>query len=150
MPFEVPHRERCPFCENVAGRNECAVVEELPDTFAFVLPKQFRPGHVLVIPKRHAATLLDLLPDEAAAVARQVHRIARAIRDALDPSDLNVFQNNGIGAGESIGPYHVHLLPSYPGDQPGFFLKSDERQLTPFEERSRLAARIAAHLPPLA
>ena len=149
MPIEAPSHERCPFCSNIAGLNQCAVVEDLPDTFAFVNPRMFDLGHVLVVPKRHAPTMLDLHNDEAAAIMRTVHRIAHAIHTAFDPSGLNVFQNNGHTAGQTVGHYHVHLVPSYPGDPPGSrIFRSDDFERTPYEERLVVAERIIRHLEP--
>ena len=54
MPFELPTNERCPFCRNIAGEVETAVVVDDGETYAFVNPRMFGLGHVLVIPKRHA------------------------------------------------------------------------------------------------
>jgi len=101
---------------------------------------------VLVIPKRHAATLLDLSEEEVAEVARQVHRLSRAIVATLDPSGINVFQNNGVTAGQSIGHYHVHVLPSYPDAPLPVFTKREDLVVTPYAERVQLAERIRANL----
>ena len=64
----------------------------------------------------------------------------------MDASGLNVFQNNGVSAGQSVPHYHVHVLPSHPGDDPSRFIRPDERAYVPLEERSELAARIATRL----
>ena len=149
MPIEVPTHERgCPFCGNLEGRNQSVLVETLEDTFAFLNPRQFGKGHVLVVPKRHAPTVLDLQPEEALAVMRHVHRLAAAINKAFDPAGLNIFQNNGLTAGQTVAHYHVHIVPSYPGDPPGRIFHSSEIERTSYEYRLDLAARIQAHLPP--
>ena len=57
VPIGVPQRDRCAFCSNLQGANRFAVVEELPETVAFLPPRQSGLGHVLVIPRRHAPTL---------------------------------------------------------------------------------------------
>jgi histidine triad (HIT) family protein len=123
-------------------------VEDLRDTLAFLNPRQFRVGHVLVIPKRHAPSLLELDPAESALVAQHAHRIARAIVGALDPSGINVFQNNGRTAGQTIPHYHVHLVPTYPGETPRV-TASDDIERTPHAELMQLASRVIAHLPPV-
>lgn len=149
MPIEIPTHERCPFCGNISGVNQCAIVEDLPDTFAFLNPRQFGLGHVLVIPKRHAPTVLDLHPEEAVSIMRHVHRLAEAIAGAFDPAGLNVFQNNGLTAGQTVAHYHVHIVPSYPGDLPGRIFKSEDFERTSYEERVKIAERIIARLPKL-
>ena len=146
MPIEPPQRERCPFCGNITGRNQVALVEELPDTLAFLPPRQSGLGHALVIPKRHAPTLLDIDADEAIAVMQHVHRIAHAIAKAFDPAGLNIFQNNGITAGQTVPHYHVHIVPSYQGDPPGRIFRSEDIERTPYEDLVRIAERIQAHL----
>jgi histidine triad (HIT) family protein len=104
---------------------------------------------LLVIPKRHAPTILDLQADEAAAVIRHVHRLAQALIGAFDPSGLNIFQNNGISAGQTVAHYHVHVVPRYPGDPGDKVFHADEVEPTPIEERLAIAQRIIPHLPPM-
>ena len=149
MPIEIPTHEQCPFCGFSSGARQSAVVEDLPETFAFLNPRQFGRGHVLVIPKRHAPTILDLQLDEAQAIMRHIYRIAAAIVKAFDPSGLNIFQNNGLTAGQTVAHSHVHIVPSYPGDPPGRIFKSEDFERVSYEERLDIAARIIVHLPPL-
>lgn len=147
MPIAPPALDPCPFCEGLAGRHDWAIVDDQPDSLAFIAPKPLRSGHVLVILKRHAPTILDLSQDELATVMRHTQRIARAVADELDASGLNVFQNSGVTAGQTVGHYHVHVLPSHPGDDPSRLIRPEERAYVTAEERSRLAGRIASHLP---
>jgi histidine triad (HIT) family protein len=148
MPIEMPQRDRCPFCNLVAGTSTFAVVEELDDTMAWLPPRQSGLGHVLIIPKRHASTILDLDPTEAVAIMRHVHRVATAISAALDPAGLNIFQNNGLTAGQTVPHYHVHIVPSYPGDEAGRIFRSEDHERVSHEELLATAAKIASHLPP--
>ena len=95
MPFQIPSHDDCAFCRNVSGLPVvsridgetvgCAVIESLEETFAFINPYQFSPPHILVIPKRHAATILDLTSEEATAVMCHVHRLAKAVAGAFTP-----------------------------------------------------------------
>jgi len=146
MPFELPSNERCPFCGNMADPSRSAIVEVLEESLAFVNPRPFGLGHLLVVPRRHAATLLDLNADEAAAITKHVHRLANAISEAFDPSGLNIFQNNGISAGQSVAHYHVHIVPSYPGDPPGRIFHNEDFERVSLEERLEVAASIIARL----
>lgn len=148
MPLPPPVNEPCPFCEGLAGHHDWAIVDETAESLAFITPKPLRTGHVLVILKRHAPTLLDLTPDELSAVMRHTQRIARAVSQALDASGLNVFQNSGVSAGQTVAHYHVHVLPSHPDNDPSRFVRPDERAYVPIEVRSELAQRIAARLQP--
>jgi histidine triad (HIT) family protein len=149
MPIEMPQRDSCAFCNNIAGVIRFAVVEELEQTLAFLPARQHGTGHVLVIPRRHAPTLIDLDSSEAVAIMRQVHRIANAIAKAYDPAGLNVFQNNGVSAGQSVPHYHVHIVPSYPGDPPGRIFRNEEFERRPQEELLEIAETIRTHLDPV-
>ena len=149
MPIQIPVQERCPFCGFGSGERESAPVVDLPGTYAFLNPRQFGKGHVLVVPKRHAPTVLDLKQEEAMDIMRQVHRIATAISRAFDCAGLNIFQNNGLTAGQMVPHYHVHIVPTYPGDQPGRIFNSEDFERTSIEYRLELAQQIMAHLPPL-
>jgi histidine triad (HIT) family protein len=149
MPILVPERDSCAFCNNISGANRFVVVDELDDVVAFLPPRQHGTGHVLVIPRRHASTLLDLDSAEAVAIMRQVHRIAGAIARAYDPAGLNVFQNNGVSAGQSVPHYHVHIVPTYPGDPPGRIFRNEEFERREHEELLEIAETIRAQLEPV-
>lgn len=146
MPIEAPKHEPCPFCEGLAGRHDWAIVDERPLSLAFIAPWPLRWGHVLVILKRHAPTILDLSQQELAAVMRHAQQIGRAVVDVLDASGLNVFQNNGVSAGQTVAHYHIHVLPSHPDNDPNRFIRPEERVYFAIDDRSRLAAQIASQL----
>ena len=153
MPIELPEREPCPFCENLEGRvtadtdiKQWAFIERLDAVAAFVNPFQMRRGAVLVVTTRHAGTILDLTEPEVEALARLVRRVAHALHDAFDPIGLNIFQNNGVASSQSIPHYHVHIVPRHPGDSASEAYWKDS-VLIEFDERARLAQKIARHLP---
>ena len=76
------------------------------------------PGHVLVIPRRHALTIWDLSDEEYASCFALV-RQARAIIEARHGTDaFNVGVNCGVLAGQSVMHAHIHLIPRYRGDVP--------------------------------
>ena len=154
MPLVIPERDPCPFCQNLKGAvdadssdvKRCAFVERQDLAAAFVNPYQSREGATLVVPTRHAPSLLDLTDPEAEALARLVRRVARGIHDAFDVVGLNVFQNNGGASGQTIPHYHVHVMPRYQGEKPDE-LFGRRAVLVPFAERVRLAGLIADNMP---
>ena len=154
MSLVIPERDPCPFRENLEGAvdvdssrvKRCAFVERQDLAAAFVNPFQSREGASLVVPTRHAPTVLDLTELEAEALARLVRRVARGIHDAFDVVGLNIYQNNGIASGQTIPHYHVHVMPRCPGEQPNE-LFGRRAVLVPFAERARLAKMIADNLP---
>ena len=107
---------QCIFCRLVAGEIPSAKVFEDEQTIAFMDIGQVNPGHVLVASKRHAATLFDLTPEEAGAVMRMAQRVALAARTAFDPDGLMLLQANGAVAGQTVGHFHIHVVPRHEGD----------------------------------
>lgn len=109
----------CIFCKLVQGQIPAAKVCEDALTLAFMDLGQVNPGHVLVASKRHAATLLDLTPEEAGAVMQTARRVALAAQAAFAPEGLNLLQANGAVAGQTVGHFHIHVLPRHAGDGVG-------------------------------
>jgi len=73
-------------------------------------------GHTVLIPKQHAADIFEL-PDEIAAKGLVVaKKIAAAIKIALGCGGINVLQNNGVDAGQSVQHFHIHLIPRREND----------------------------------
>ena len=107
---------QCLFCRLVAGEIPATRVYEDELTLAFMDLGQVNPGHVLVATRRHAATLLDITPEEAAAVMQTTRRVARAAQAAFAPEGLTVLQASGAVAGQTVGHFHLHVLPRHAGD----------------------------------
>jgi diadenosine tetraphosphate (Ap4A) HIT family hydrolase len=102
----------CPFCapdpSRVVAAHEHAVA--LRDGYPV------SPGHTLIVPRRHVASLVDLSAEEWAAIGTLL-RVARAALDAtLAPQGYNVGVNDGPAAGQTVMHLHVHLIPRYHGD----------------------------------
>ena len=87
---------QCIFCRLVAGEIPAARVHEDELTLAFMDIGQVNPGHVLVAVKRHAATLLDLTEEEAAAAMRTARRVALAVREAFEATDTVVIESTDV------------------------------------------------------
>ena len=133
----------CVFCKIADGQIPASTVYEDEDCVAFMDIGQVNPGHVLVAAKRHAQDLYALDDAQAAAVARGVARVARAIRAAFAPEGLSVYQANGAAAGQTVFHYHVHLVPRFANDAMRFTWPV---QNPPREALEEHAARIRASL----
>jgi len=106
----------CIFCRLVAGEIPAARVYEDGLTVAFMDIGQVNPGHVLVATRRHAATLLDITPEEAAAVMQTAQRVAQAVRTAFDPPGLTLLQANGREGDQTVFHFHMHVVPRHTDD----------------------------------
>lgn len=107
---------QCLFCKLIAGQIPSVRVFEDELTLAFMDLGQVNPGHVLVASKRHARTLLELAPEEAAAVMQTARRVALAAQAAFQPEGITLLQANGAVAGQTVGHFHIHVLPRHTGD----------------------------------
>lgn len=106
----------CIFCRIVRGEVPSVRVFEDERTIAFMDINPANAGHVLVVPREHAADL-DALPDDLlGATAVVVKRVATAVRDAVAPDGINIVQANGPGAAQSVAHFHWHVLPRIDGD----------------------------------
>ncbi len=107
---------QCIFCRLVAGEIPAARVYEDALTIAFMDIGQVNPGHVLVATRRHAATLLDVTPEEAAAAMQTAQRVARAVQTVFDPPGMTLLQANGREGDQTVSHFHLHVVPRHAGD----------------------------------
>ena len=73
-------------------------------------------GHVVVITRTHAESLLDLDDEDLLAAMQTVRRVAERMRETLDPAGFNILHNIGRAAWQSIFHFHVHVIPRYEDD----------------------------------
>ena len=104
---------KCPFCSLPRDR----IVFESQLALAIRDKFPVSPGHTLIVPRRHVASLFDTTPEEQAALLKLL-RIARIDLDHVHhPAAYNVGVNDGAAAGQTVMHLHVHLIPRYPGDR---------------------------------
>ena len=135
----------CLFCKIAAGEIPSTKVYEDDRVLAFMDINPVTDGHLLVIPKTHAATILDIDPDDLAAVMEVARRVAKAQQAALNMPGLNLLQSNGRAATQLIDHLHVHLIPRWPDDK---FAKTLHWEMIPgdMEQIGITAGKIAANL----
>lgn len=103
--------ERCLFCGIVAGKIPADLVAEGDDWVAFRDIHPQAPTHVLVVPRRHVATLDDLADGDEPLAGTLVRAAARIARDeGLVEGGYRLVSNCGAGAGQSVFHLHLHLL----------------------------------------
>lgn len=112
----------CVFCAIVAGKAESSLVYDDEHTIAFMDIRPFTPGHLLVVPKTHAAGLAELDPEDGARLFRVGQRIAAALREStVGAEGVNLFLADGVVAGQEVFHVHLHVVPRTAGD--GFGLR---------------------------
>lgn len=106
----------CIFCKIVAGELPSLVVAEDERTIAFLDVNPGTPGHTVVIPKDHHPDLLTIDPDALTATVATARRVAGLVDARLDTVGVNVLNNCGAGAWQTVFHFHLHVIPRYADD----------------------------------
>ena len=109
-------KDDCIFCKIAAGEISSATVYEDDDFRAILDLGPAAKGHTLVIPKSHSDNLLSVEPDTAAKALKVISKTANAIKEALGCDGINVVQNNGEAAGQTVMHLHFHIISRYKND----------------------------------
>ena len=108
--------DNCIFCKIIDGSIPSTVVYEDADFKAIMDISPAAKGHVLVLPKKHCADLLSIDPDVASKALLVASRIANAQKKAFNCDGINLLQNSGEAAWQSVFHLHIHLIPRYKDD----------------------------------
>lgn len=116
---------------------------------AFVDIQPVNPGHLLVIPTRHAPYLADLDPSTAGHLMAVAQRLAAALRTSgLRCEGVNLFLADGEAAMQEVFRVHLHVFPRFAGDGFGLRFGPDYLKLPPREALEAAAAQIRRALEP--
>lgn len=110
--------DNCIFCKIINGDIPSRRIYE-DDNFVVMMDvSPASKGHSLLLPKEHYANLFempDALLEELLKVAKKV---AAKMKETLNADGINLLQNNGVAAGQTVFHYHMHLIPRYEGEAP--------------------------------
>lgn len=114
--MEYQREDDCIFCKILKGDIPSYKVYE-DDSFIGILDiNPSAKGHVIIIPKNHAANIFELSEKDAKEIFVVAKKIAEAIKKAYQPDGINILQNNGEAAGQTVFHLHVHVIPRYKDD----------------------------------
>ena len=109
-------KDDCIFCRIACGEIPSKTLYE-DEQFRVILDLgPATKGHALILPKDHAANLYELPEETAAAVMKLAKKMALKMRDKLHCDGLNLVQNNGETAGQTVMHFHLHMIPRYDAD----------------------------------
>ena len=138
----MPGDPDCPFCAYLDGREACAFMTRERPVSAFLNRTQYERGALLVVPNAHVATVMEAPESLVADVHLEARRLATRLLERLGATGVNVFQNNGASAGQTVAHYHVHVVPRYPGSDPAQRFRERDFDHTPLAELQALAERL--------
>lgn len=100
----------CPFCDTGC--------EVLGNNLAYARYDAYpvSRGHLLIIPRRHAADWFDLTEEEQRSIFLLISEAKQMLDEKFSPDGYNIGINCGEAAGQTIFHVHVHLIPRYTGD----------------------------------
>lgn len=109
-------KEDCIFCKIANGQIPSKTLYE-DESFRVILDLgPATEGHALILPKEHAANLFELSEDLASKALVVAQKMAVRMKEALGCDGLNLVQNNGEAAGQTVSHFHIHVIPRYEND----------------------------------
>ncbi len=108
--------DNCIFCKIASGEIPSNTIYE-DDSFRVILDNgPATKGHALVLPKEHYANLFEIPEDVLSKAAVVAKKVAGTMKDKLSCDGLNLVQNNGEAAGQTVMHFHLHIIPRYNDD----------------------------------
>lgn len=128
----------CIFCKIIAGELPSHTIFEDEQTMAFLNIAPVSEGHVLVVPKYHAAYLAEGSPEDALALMATVYDIAPVVTHAVGASGYNLGMNHGVSAGQEVLHTHLHIMPRQEGVERSFVkMHPSQEELTAIADKIR-------------
>lgn len=125
----------CIFCKIAGGEIPSATLYE-DEEFRVILDlNPAAKGHALVLPKDHYANLFEMPEDLLGRAAGVAKKVGETLFRGLNATGLNLVQNNGESAGQTVFHFHMHLIPRYDGDtvkvgwKPGRLTEADKEEI---------------------
>lgn len=141
LHLEVPQEEDCAFCAYLRGDRPYTIMSRDETVATLVTREQRGISHLLVVPIRHAPTILDLTDAESVEIMRAVRAAAALIDRVEKRPGIAIWQNNGLPAAQAIGHVHFHVAGTLPGGGTEF---DDVEELT-IAQTDAIAARLRGH-----
>ena len=110
-------KEDCIFCKIANGEIPSATIFEDRDFRVMLDIGPATRGHVLILTKEHYDNIYEIDAETAGKLFSLASVIARAMKKVLNCDGMNILQNNGTVAGQTVLHFHLHLIPRYEGDQ---------------------------------
>ena len=109
--------EECVFCKIVDGKVPAAKIYEDSKVVSFLDIMPANKGHCLVVPKKHAQTLIEMSEEDLMATVRTAKKVASALSLSFGNGSFNLVMNNGKEAGQLVNHAHIHIIPRFQKDR---------------------------------
>ena len=133
--------EDCIFCEIIAGRSPASIIYEDDVALVLMTIKPVNPGHAMVIPKKHYASMGEMDEQTGSHLFKITMRTAQAIRQSgVKCEGINLFLADGEAAYQDVFHVHMHVFPRFDGDP--FNIKVDWDDKPSRDELDEIAGKI--------
>ncbi|HDJ5492137.1 TPA: HIT family protein [Staphylococcus aureus] len=133
------------FGKILTGEIPSSKVYEDDYVYAFLDISQVTKGHTLLIPKKASANIFETDEETMKHIGAALPKVANAIKRAFNPDGLNIIQNNGEFADQSVFHIHFHLIPRYENDIDGFGYKWETHEdILDNDAKQQIAEQIQA------
>ena len=109
-------KDDCIFCKIANGEIPSTTIYENNDFRVFFDINPASKGHCLIVPKQHYNDIFDMDAETGGKLFSLATVVARSLKKELNCEGMNIVQNNGIIAGQTVFHFHLHLIPRYTGD----------------------------------
>ena len=109
--------EDCIFCKIAEKKIPALIVYEDSKVISFLDIMPANKGHCLVVPRSHAATLIEMSDDDLSATIKAAKKVAEAISLSFGNGGFNLVMNNGKNAGQLVDHAHIHIIPRFEKDR---------------------------------
>lgn len=108
--------KNCIFCKLASGDIPTNTVYEDDYLRAIIDASPANKGHIIILPKSHAANIFELEDTYVEKAFVLAKKIAKTLKSLFDCDGINILQNNGEAAGQTVFHFHVHVIPRYKQD----------------------------------
>lgn len=135
--------ENCIFCKIIKGEIDSKTVYEDDNFKAIMDISPAAMGHVIVLAKNHAEDIFEMTEEDLSKALIVARKVARAVKDATGCDGVNILQNNGLAANQTVLHYHIHIIPRFEKDN----VKIKWEPLSPgMDDISVMAEKIREHI----
>ncbi|MCG2253547.1 HIT family protein [Staphylococcus epidermidis] len=135
------------FSKIISGEIPSFKIYENDYVYAFLDISQVSKGHTLLVPKKPSANIFETDEETMKHIGVALPKVTNAIKNAFHPDGLNIIQNNGEYADQSVFHIHFHLIPRYENDIDGFGYKWETHEdVIDDETKQKIATQIQAQM----
>lgn len=124
----------CIFCKIINHEIPSSIVYEDDLSIAILDISQQTKGHTLIIPKKHVENIFELDEELSKHLFSVTVKVTKLLKEKLHFENVNILNNNGSLAGQSVNHFHIHIIPQYENDNLVFGFKDKEPDFNKLNE----------------